>query len=238
MNRKTVSLTLFITLVGLVFLSGCMGAKEEEPKVVEKAEVPTEKAEVPKPKETEKPAEKKTLADLFAKLTRPAGYKVTYRITSEGETLTQTHYVKGKKLRFDYRDPKTNAEMRFIRTESAFYMCSSEPGQPWMCFSAEIEEPQWQSKIGEVEEAKESVFFDGIQRIAGLDAYCYRYEYGGETSRICYHPNVLLPLLMESEGFRIVAISVDLTPPADSAFLPPAQPMTMEEMIRKYQQGG
>ncbi len=237
MDKKRIRILsiLALLLIGLVFLSGCAGAKEEKPAVK-----PAEKPEVP--------AERNTLGDFLGRLTKPSGYKATYQITSGGQTSTMTYYIKGEKIRMDWSDPSTNAEGRWVATETATYICSRSPGQPWMCFGGEeeepeeVEEPQWESTVEDLEEVKENVFYDGTERIAGVNAYCYKYVFGDSSQRACYHPSLLIPLLVEARiagtpEYKMIATSVDLSAPADSVFVPPAQPMTMEEIMKQYGQG-
>lgn len=173
----------------------------------------------------------------------PQGYVISYDITAtvEGKenTMQYTQYVKGEKSRTDTEGifEGQEMEMRFYSLPKGGYSCTKLQGE-WSCFGGKTREEFKETtgtSTGEeqqetFEEKAPKVTYDGTQTIVGVTAPCYKVSYKGGESRMCVHPDHYLPLLIQAKDFEMIATSLSLTPPEESAFELPAEPIYLGDL--------
>ncbi len=184
-------------------------------------------------------------------LGKPSGYTVVYDVTAsaDGKTnkMTQTHYLSGKKFRFDMSEIVGGelSEIRLYNLPKGTYMCVRAQGT-WNCIGGKTQEDvetgfDMGDITSEVEADVTKPAYDGTQVIAGVTTQCFKVTIAEGVTRYCTHPNYNMPLLMESTGtavgqegyFKSIATSFTLGAPNDSVFELPAEPIDLTEMCRQ-----
>jgi hypothetical protein len=188
-------------------------------------------------------------------LGKPAGYTITYEMTSsadgQAQTMQYVQYISGTKMRIDMTaDMEEQAtETRVYTLPSGSYMCMNAEGK-WTCFGGEEQEQQTPSggfdldaAVSDIEDSADQITptYEGTRVLVGVTAQCFKVEMGGDASRYCAHPSYNIPLLAESVGknpteegyYKMEAKSLSIGAPSDSVFTLPAEPMDMEALMQQ-----
>jgi len=175
--------------------------------------------------------------ELMKLLAPPSSYKISYRATVAGQTSEFTMFYKGERFRYDME--AEGVESRAIMTEGELISCTNQGS--WRCMllgDGQQDDSMPAQDVPKIEaDSLDDYSWKKLpdRTVAGTKATCYEFTMDSLTEEVCYSKDAV-PLYVkvtEPELYVMEATSYS-TKVSDSDFEPPAEPQSIDDMMKGF----